>query len=147
MNSFWKDSVMNFLRDWLVVAEAKKLWTSIVFLIVLDHLLGGAFIRGNYQQVIPEWLGSILKRAAFFIVTNLLQCCGEATIFFFQLAQYKSQFRKQPWISKTELIIGRGSAIINGRFVLITLCLGMVYAPNKGKGIETHLPDVHSLGT
>ena len=62
-------------------AEAKKLWTSIVFLIVLDHLLG-AFIRGNYQQVIPEWLGSILKRAAFFIVTNLLHSETTATIFF-----------------------------------------------------------------
>ena len=97
MNSFWKASVMNFLRDWLVVAEAKKLWTSIVFLIVLDHLLG-AFIRGNYQQVIPEWLGSILKRAAFLL--SRIYYYKATTQIFDGGRRHKSKFRKLKWISK-----------------------------------------------
>ena len=81
------------------------LWTQHIFFrrdvytkcIVLDHHLG-AFIRGNYQQVIPEWLGSILKRAAFLL--SRIYYKAVSTTIFDGGRQHKSKFRKLKWISE-----------------------------------------------
>ena len=57
-----------------------------------------AFIRGNYQQVIPEWLGSILKRAAFLL--SRIYYYKATTQIFDGGRRHKSKFRKLKWISE-----------------------------------------------
>ena len=117
---------MNFLRDWLVVELKPKscghlLCFSlclIIFLVLLFEVTTSKSSQSDLDQYWKE-LPFLLSRI-YYIARPLRQ------FFFRRLGQYKSQFRKQPWISKTELIIGRGSAIINGRFVLITLALQAV---------------------
>ena len=143
--SFWKAFSHEF-SSWLTgrLLAIKAVDIYCVFSLCLIIFL---VLLYDQRKVIPEWLGSILKRATAFFYCHEFIMASRRQFFFsgFPVTKVNSGSRhesaKQNW-----LLVG-GSAIINGRFVLITLCLGMVYAPNKGKGIETHLPDVHSLGT
>ena len=56
------------------------------------------FYSRYYQQVIPEWLGSILKRAAFLL--SRIYYYKATTQIFDGGRRHKSKFRKLKWISK-----------------------------------------------